>query len=43
MTSGRQRCGWPGDDPSMVRYHDNEWGAAIHDDRKLITGIPSEG
>jgi len=28
------RCGWPGHDPLMQRYHDREWGVPLHDDRK---------
>jgi 3-methyladenine DNA glycosylase Tag len=20
------RCGWPGNDPLMIDYHDREWG-----------------
>ena len=28
------RCDWPGDDPLMQRYHDEEWGVPLHDDRK---------
>ena len=35
----RQRCGWPGDDPLMVRYHDEEWGVPVHDDRKWFEFI----
>lgn len=27
-----ERCGWPGDDPLMVAYHDHEWGVPCHDD-----------
>jgi len=30
----RPRCGWMGDDELMLRYHDEEWGAPVHDDRK---------
>jgi len=30
------RCGWPGDDPLMIAYHDEEWGVPLHDDRKLF-------
>lgn len=30
------RCEWPGDDPLMIRYHDEEWGVPVHDDRKLF-------
>jgi DNA-3-methyladenine glycosylase I len=28
------RCDWPGDDALMQRYHDEEWGVPLHDDRK---------
>ena len=28
------RCPWPGDLPLMIKYHDTEWGAPVHDDRK---------
>lgn len=30
----RPRCGWLGDDELMCRYHDEEWGVPVHDDRK---------
>lgn len=30
------RCDWPGDDPLMIRYHDEEWGVPVHDDRLLF-------
>ena len=30
----RPRCDWPGDDELMLRYHDEEWGAPVHDDRR---------
>ncbi len=34
MTSdNRHRCGWMGDDVLMLRYHDEEWGIPVHDDR----------
>jgi DNA-3-methyladenine glycosylase I len=29
-----QRCPWCGSDPTYVAYHDEEWGAPIHDDRR---------
>lgn len=32
----RQRCRWAGDDPLMVRYHDEEWGLPVYDNRKLF-------
>ncbi len=31
--SERQRCAWIKDE-LMVRYHDEEWGVPLHDDRK---------
>ncbi|UCC80693.1 MAG: DNA-3-methyladenine glycosylase I [Candidatus Zixiibacteriota bacterium] len=30
----KKRCEWPSDDELMLRYHDTEWGAPVHDDRK---------
>lgn len=33
------RCSWPGDDPLMVKYHDEEWGVPCHNDRKLFEYI----
>ncbi len=32
----KNRCHWPGNDPLMIRYHDEEWGVPVHDDRKLF-------
>jgi DNA-3-methyladenine glycosylase I len=29
-------CNWPGNDPKMIEYHDNEWGVPLHDDQKLF-------
>jgi len=37
------RCPWCGDDPLYVRYHDNEWGVPVHDDRKLFEMLILEG
>ena len=31
-----ERCTWVGADPLMVRYHDEEWGMPLRDDRKLF-------
>ena len=28
------RCPWSGNDELMIRYHDEEWGVPVHDDRK---------
>lgn len=27
-------CEWPTGDPLMIKYHDQEWGIPVHDDRK---------
>ena len=40
---GRRRCPWPGDDPLYIRYHDREWGVALHDDRRLFEFLLLEG
>lgn len=29
----RTRCAWAGNDPLYIRYHDEEWGVPVHDDR----------
>jgi len=34
MNDHKPRCGWPGDDELMRRYHDEEWGVPVHDDRR---------
>jgi DNA-3-methyladenine glycosylase I len=30
----KKSCDWPSNDPLMIRYHDEEWGVPVHDDRK---------
>lgn len=30
------RCPWPGNNELMIRYHDEEWGCPVYDDRKLF-------
>jgi len=35
----KHRCLWPGDDPLMQQYHDEEWGVPVHDDRKWFEFI----
>ncbi len=37
------RCDWVGDDPTMIAYHDEEWGVPIHDDRLLFEFLSLEG
>jgi DNA-3-methyladenine glycosylase I len=40
---GRTRCGWPGDLPDYIAYHDDEWGRPVHDDIRLFEKICLEG
>jgi DNA-3-methyladenine glycosylase I len=37
------RCWWPGEDELYVRYHDQEWGRPVVDDRRLFEKICLEG
>jgi DNA-3-methyladenine glycosylase I len=37
------RCWWAGSDPLYVRYHDEEWGRPVRDDRRLFEKICLEG
>jgi len=37
------RCAWAGIDPRYVRYHDEEWGVPVHDDRLLFEFLILEG
>lgn len=30
------RCGWCGTDPLYIKYHDEEWGKEVHDDKTLF-------
>jgi DNA-3-methyladenine glycosylase I len=43
VTDGKIRCWWCGDDPEYVRYHDEEWGKPVRDDRALFEKICLEG
>ena len=37
------RCGWGESDPLYVRYHDEEWGVPVHEDRRLFEFLILEG
>ena len=40
----KRRCSWACDgDPEYIRYHDQEWGRAVHDDRLLFEMLTLEG
>jgi DNA-3-methyladenine glycosylase I len=43
IDDGRRRCAWCGDDPLYRRYHDEEWGVPVHDDRRLFEFLLLEG
>jgi DNA-3-methyladenine glycosylase I len=43
MTDERRRCGWVNGDPLYIRYHDEEWGVPVRDDRKLFEMLNLEG
>ena len=31
-----QRCGWCGNDPLYIEYHDNEWGKEVSNDKNMF-------
>ena len=40
----KKRCQWvPSDTPLYVKYHDEEWGVPVHDDRLLFEFLILEG
>jgi DNA-3-methyladenine glycosylase I len=41
----RPRCPWSnvGMDPGYIRYHDEEWGVPVHDDRRIFEFLILEG
>ena len=42
--AARRRCWWAeGADADYVRYHDEEWGRPLHDDRRLFEMLTLEG
>lgn len=43
MSPPLKRCGWAGDDPVYILYHDKEWGVPLHDDRALFEMLCLEG
>lgn len=40
---GKVRCGWHGDLPDYLLYHDTEWGYPVESDRRLFEKICLEG
>ena len=43
MPDGRRRCAWCLGSQAYVRYHDEEWGVPVHDDRTLFEFLILEG
>jgi DNA-3-methyladenine glycosylase I len=44
LTTEKSRCGWvPTGDEEYTRYHDEEWGRPVHDDRHLFEMLTLEG
>lgn len=43
FADGKQRCGWLGEDPLYVKYHDDEWGVPHTDERALFELLCLEG
>jgi DNA-3-methyladenine glycosylase I len=41
----KKRCAWASGlhDPEYIKYHDEEWGRAVHDDRHLFEMLILEG
>ena len=39
----KTRCAWCLSDPLYIKYHDEEWGTPVHDDRKLFEMLILEG
>jgi DNA-3-methyladenine glycosylase I len=43
ISDNKTRCGWVGNKPHFIAYHDHEWGVPIHDDRKHFEMLLLEG
>jgi DNA-3-methyladenine glycosylase I len=43
MDKDIKRCAWAGEDELYCRYHDEEWGIPLHDDRRLFEMLSLEG
>lgn len=38
----KKRCGWCGDDPLYIKYHDEEWGREVTDDKTMFEFLTLE-
>lgn len=43
LSDEKTRCSWVGLKPHLIRYHDEEWGVPVHDDRKHFEMLLLEG
>lgn len=43
MEEEKKRCPWSISDPLYIKYHDEEWGVPIHDDKKIFEFLVLEG
>lgn len=43
MATVVKRCDWSVKDPLYIRYHDEEWGVPVHDDKKIFEFLTLEG
>lgn len=43
MNDETERCGWCGNDPLYVAYHDQEWGRPLHEEQLLFEHLCLEG
>lgn len=43
MAEEIKRCSWCGSDPLYVKYHDEEWGKPVYDDKVLFEFLILEG
>jgi DNA-3-methyladenine glycosylase I len=43
MPDSKLRCTWVTPEPYYIRYHDEEWGVPVHDDRHLFEMLILEG
>ncbi len=42
-STSSERCGWCAADPLYIRYHDEEWGVPVHDERLHFEFLTLEG
>lgn len=43
VSENKVRCGWAGNDPLYIKYHDTEWGVPVTHDRTLFEFLILEG